>query len=94
MASALGLQDSVCKIASAIYRRAVEADLLEGRSIEGLATAALRLVTRQVALLRTIDEFVQVGRVGKPRILSASRYLSRELGLEVHPSSPVRIFRR
>ncbi|MGA9399306.1 transcription initiation factor IIB, partial [Haladaptatus sp.] len=41
MASALGLPKNVRETASVIYRRALDDDLLPGRSIEGVATSAV-----------------------------------------------------
>ncbi|MEF8882317.1 MAG: TFIIB-type zinc ribbon-containing protein, partial [Halapricum sp.] len=40
MASALGLPENVRETASVIYRRALDENLLPGRSIEGVATAS------------------------------------------------------
>ncbi|MFB6202416.1 MAG: transcription initiation factor IIB family protein, partial [Halorhabdus sp.] len=47
MASALGLPENVRETASVIYRRALDEDLLPGRSIEGVATASLYAAARQ-----------------------------------------------
>jgi transcription initiation factor TFIIB len=41
MASALGVPKSVREPAAVVYRRALDEDLVRGRSIEGVATAAL-----------------------------------------------------
>jgi transcription initiation factor TFIIB len=41
MASALGVPKSVRVPAAVVYRRALDGDLVRGRSIEGVATAAL-----------------------------------------------------
>ena len=49
MASALGLPDSVRETASVIYRRALDEDLLPGRSIEGVSTSALYAAARRPA---------------------------------------------
>jgi transcription initiation factor TFIIB len=43
MASALGLPDNVRETASVVYRRALQENLLPGRSIEGVATAAVSM---------------------------------------------------
>ena len=47
MASALGVPRSVREVASVIYRRALDEDLIRGRSIEGVATACLYAACRQ-----------------------------------------------
>ena len=53
MASALGLPENVREMASVIYRRALNDDLLPGRSIEGVATAALYASARQTGTPRS-----------------------------------------
>lgn len=88
MASALGLSESSQETASVIYRRAVDEDLLRGRSIEGMATAALYAAARQHGSLRTLERFATVSRVEKMRFQRTYRYLCRELSLEIEPEDP------
>ncbi|WP_251342081.1 transcription initiation factor IIB [Haloplanus halophilus] len=89
MASALGLPENVRETASVIYRRALEDDLLPGRSIEGVATSALYAAARQAGVPRTIDEMARVSRVDEEEFKRTYRYVVRELGLEVAPADPV-----
>jgi len=88
MASALGLPDNVRETASVIYRRALDEDLLPGRSIEGVATASLYAAARQANTPRSLDEIADVSRVEKDEIARTYRYVIRELGLEVQPADP------
>jgi len=88
MASALGLPKAVRETASVIYRRALDEDLLPGRSIEGVATAALYAAARQMNNPRSLDEFTAVARVEKMEMTRTYRYIVRELGLEVKPADP------
>ncbi|MDQ2048916.1 transcription initiation factor IIB [Natronolimnohabitans sp. A-GB9] len=88
MASALGLPENVRETASVIYRRALEEDLLPGRSIEGVATAALYAAARQANTPRSLDEISAVSRVEKAEVARTYRYVVRELGLEVQPADP------
>ncbi|XVH31561.1 transcription initiation factor IIB [Haloferacaceae archaeon DSL9] len=88
MASALGLPENVRETASVIYRRALSEDLLPGRSIEGVATAALYAAARQVGTPRSLDEFTVVSRVDKMELTRTYRYIVRELKLEVKPADP------
>jgi transcription initiation factor TFIIB len=88
MASALGLPENVRETASVIYRRALEADLLPGRSIEGVATAALYAAARQAGTPRSLDEISAVSRVEKMELTRAYRYVVRELKLEIKPADP------
>ncbi|WP_232701602.1 transcription initiation factor IIB [Halobacterium wangiae] len=88
MASALGLPDNVRQTASVIYRRALNEDLLPGRSIEGVATSALYAAARQANTPRSLDEVANVSRVERDEIARTYRYVVRELGLEVAPTDP------
>jgi len=88
MASALGLPKSVRETASVIYRRALDEDLLPGRSIEGVATAALYAAARQAGTPRSLDEITTVSRVEKSEIARTYRYVVRQLNLEIQPADP------
>ena len=88
MASALGLPESVRETASVIYRRALQDDLLPGRSIEGVSTSALYAAARQAGVPRSLDEITEVSRVEKSEVARTYRYVARELGLEIQPADP------
>ncbi|ACV11363.1 Transcription factor TFIIB cyclin-related [Halorhabdus utahensis DSM 12940] len=88
MASALGLPENVRETASVIYRRALDEDLLPGRSIEGVSTASVYAAARQAGVPRSLDELTDVSRVEKDEIARTYRYVVRELGLEVRPADP------
>jgi len=88
MASALGLPETVRETASVIYRRALAEDLLPGRSIEGVATAAVYAAARQAGIPRSLDEVSAVSRVDDMEFKRTYRYIVRELSLEVQPADP------
>jgi len=88
MASALGLPETVRETAAVVYRRALEEDLLPGRSIEGMATASLYAAARQASVPRSLDEFDAVSRIGRKETQRTYRYLVRELGLAIEPADP------
>jgi len=88
MASALGLPENVRETASVIYRRALDENLLPGRSIEGVATASLYAAARQAGNPRSLDEIDNVSRVEKDEVARTYRYVVRELKLEVKPADP------
>lgn len=94
MASALGVPDSVTETAGVIYRRAVDAGLLPGRSIEAMTTASLYAATRQAGLPRRLCEFTPVSRVNQMRIQRAYRYLTRELELGIATVDPCNYVQR
>ena len=88
MASALGVPKDVRETASVIYRRALAEDLLPGRSIEGVATAALYAGIRQTGLPRSVEEVGAVARVDEMEFKRAYRYINQELDLEIGPPNP------
>ncbi len=88
MASALGLPETVRETASVIYRRALSDNLLPGRSIEGVATAALYASARQAGTPRSLDEITMVSRVDKMELTRTYRYVVRQLNLEIKPADP------
>ncbi|WP_241429816.1 transcription initiation factor IIB [Haloferax larsenii] len=94
MGSALGLPDTVRETASVIYRRALDDGLLPGRSIEGVATAAIYAAARQVGVPRSLDEVRHVSRVDKLELTRTYRYISRELGLDIRPADPAQYLPR
>ncbi|MFC4549619.1 MULTISPECIES: transcription initiation factor IIB [Halorussus] len=88
MASGLGVPRSVREVASVIYRRALNEDLIRGRSIEGVATATLYAACRKEGIPRSLEEVTAVSRVEQKEIGRTYRYISKELGLEMVPVDP------
>ncbi|ADD07691.1 transcription initiation factor TFB (plasmid) [Natrialba magadii ATCC 43099] len=88
MASAMGVPRSVREVASVLYRRALEEDLIRGRSIEGVATSTLYAACRMEGIPRSLDEIAAVSRVERMEIGRTYRYISKELGLEMQPVDP------
>jgi len=90
MASALGVPRSVREVSSVIYRQALNEDLIRGRSIEGVSTAALYAACRKEGIPRSLEEIAEVSRVERKEIGRTYRYISQELGLEMRPVDPKR----
>ncbi len=88
MSSQLGLSRNVREVAAKIYREAVQEDLIRGRSIEGVASAALYAGCRQTQMPRTLEEVAEVSRVDKKDIARSYRFLTRELDLHLPPTDP------
>lgn len=89
MASALGLSRNIRETAAVIYRKAVEKNLIRGRSIEGVAASSLYASCRQCKVPRTLDEIGEVSRVSRKEIGRTYRFVSRELSLKLTPTSPI-----
>lgn len=94
MASALGAPDSTHEMAAVVFRRAHKQNLLPGRSLEGVATAALYAAFRKDNIPRSLSEVESVSRVGERRIQRTYRYISRELSLSLKPVDPTRYIPR
>ncbi|AGB33739.1 transcription factor TFIIB cyclin-related protein [Natrinema pellirubrum DSM 15624] len=88
MASALGIPRSVREVASVIYRRALDEDLIRGRSIEGVATACLYAACRREGIPRSLEEIADVSRVERKEIGRTYRYIAQELSLAMEPVDP------
>ena len=90
MASALGVPRSVREVACVIYRRALKADLIRGRSIEAVATSALYAACRMEGIPRSLEEVALVSRVERKEIGRTYRYISHELELKMNPVDPAK----
>ena len=88
MSSHLSLPRNVREAAAVIYRKAVEERLIRGRSIEGVAAAALYAACRECKVPRTLDEIAEVSRVTKKEIGRSYRFIARELLIHLRPTSP------
>jgi transcription initiation factor TFIIB len=85
LCSAADLPDSVKETASVTYRRALDENLINGRSIEGVAAASTYIAVRQVGIPKTIQSIASIARVSEKRVCNTFRYLCRELNINVEP---------
>ena len=88
MASGMGLPRTVRETAAMIYRKAALKKLVRGRSIESVTTAVLYAACRQCHVPRTLDEISKIAHISRKEIGRTYRYVSRELGLKLLPTSP------
>jgi len=88
MASSLGLPRTVRETAAMIYRKAALRNLIRGRSIESVTAASLYAACRQCHVPRTLDEVAQTANMSRKEIGRNYRYVSRELGLKLLPTTP------
>ena len=89
LASKIGLHRQVRAAAAMLYRRAVNQNLVRGRSVEGVAAAALYGACRSCEVPRTLNEITEASRASKKEVGRTYRYISRELKLNLQPASPV-----
>ena len=88
MASRLDLPKSIRESAAVNYKKAVEARLIRGRSIEGVAAASLYAACRQCNNPRTLDEIGEASRTGRKEIGRTYRFMVRELKMKIPPTKP------
>src|SRR5512136_233695 len=88
MASSMGLPRNVRETAAMTYRKAVNKNLIRGRSIEGVVAASLYAACRQCNVPRTLDEVANSSRVGRKEIGRTYRFMTRELKLKLMPTKP------
>jgi len=88
MADALKLPKNILETASLIYRKAVKKDLIRGKSIEGMAAAAIYLACRRCGLVRTLEELSHVSSVNKFEVARNYRFLVQKLNYFVPPVKP------
>ncbi len=88
MASSLGLPRTVRETAAMIYRKAALKNLIRGRSVESVTAASLYAACRQCHVPRTLDEISQIANMSRKEIGRNYRYVSRELGLKLLPTTP------
>ena len=86
--SSLSLVIIDSKSSDMIYRKAVLKKLIRGRSIEGVSAAALYAACRQCNVPRTLDEISNASSMSRKDIGRTYRYITRELGLKLMPTSP------
>lgn len=94
MGSALGATRKTQETAARIYKTAQRQDLIQGRSIEAISSAALYIAFRIHDQPRALDEIEQTSRIGIKPIQRTYMYLYRELGLELEPTDPIKYIPR
>ncbi|HID18193.1 TPA: transcription initiation factor IIB [Candidatus Bathyarchaeota archaeon] len=90
ISSALNLPKNILETAAVLYRKAVKRRLIRGRSIQGVAAAAIYMSCRKCNVPRTLDEIAQATSVSKKEIGRCYRFLAKELDEFVPPIFPTR----
>jgi transcription initiation factor TFIIB len=78
------IRDRAC----VLFESAQEEGLLQGRSIEGFAAAAVYATCRTAELSRTLTEVVEAGKATRAELDAAYDAMNRELGLPTGPIDP------
>jgi transcription initiation factor TFIIB len=89
IASQLGLPKSIREKATVIYRRAAKKGLVRGRSIDGVATAAIYIACRLLGFSRTLHELKKASGISKTTIIARDcKFLKQKLNLHLPAASP------
>ncbi len=83
LAAALDVSDDVADQAIRIYRRASDADLIRGRSIDGMSAAALYTSCRLNGIPRDLDLVARSSHVDRRTLHRTYRTLTHELDIKV-----------
>ncbi len=86
--SKLMLPRSVRKEAAYIYRRALENDLVKGRSVIPMVAGAVHIASRIMNVPRALEEISEAFNVSTKELGKSSRFLMRELKIKVLPADP------
>ncbi|WP_276299346.1 transcription initiation factor IIB [Halorussus lipolyticus] len=88
LVSSLDLSKNVRDRSCVLFESAQSEDLLQGRSLEGFASAAVYATCRTASVSRTLDEILAVARASRSELKTAYDALNRELGLPTGPIDP------
>lgn len=89
LCSNLRLPNTIKEDAAVVYRNALDAGLIRGRSIESVTAAAVYAACRKAGIPRTLNEIEEVSHVSRKEIGRSYRFISFQLQLELAPTNPV-----
>jgi len=84
----LDLPEAVEERACVLFESAQDEGLLQGRSLEGFAAAAVYATCRTASLSRTVEEIIDAATATRNELDAAYDALNRELGLPTGPIHP------
>ena len=88
--SKLGLSDPVIERASLFYRKAIERNIIRGRTVKSIAAACLYSSCRDLECSRTLNEIASQFVIQRKELARAYRILFRELDFSVSVVDPVK----
>jgi transcription initiation factor TFIIB len=84
----LNLPRNVIETSSMIYRRAIQKQLIRGRTIQSVAVASIYMSCRQCNVIRTLDDVAKAANITKKEAARNYRFLLRELNTDVPQVDP------
>lgn len=86
----MGLPDPVVEKAAYIYRRAQERKMIRGRTIGSVLAASIYIATRQMGVLRTLDDIAQASNIKAKDVGRSYRMLVSNMDLQVPMLDPAK----
>ena len=87
--SKMGLPKTINERGADIYRQALKAGLVRGRSIEGTVAASLFIANQQLRTARTVDDFAKVTKLTPKEISRTYRDMKRKLSIKTPVPTPM-----
>lgn len=84
----LNLPRNVVETSSMIYRRAIQKQLIRGRTIQSVAVASIYMACRQCGIIRTLTDVSTAANITKKEAARNYRFLLRELKPKVPQVNP------
>jgi transcription initiation factor TFIIB len=88
LAGQLDLPQRVRQTAALLYRRALEKNLIRGRSIEAIVAACVYAACRRTSFPRTLSDVGRYTRVGRKELGRSYRLIVRRLSLQMPVTQP------
>jgi transcription initiation factor TFIIB len=89
MCSHLNIPSNLKEECAVWYRKALNNNLVRGRSIESVVAAVIYLVTRQHQLPKTLEELEEISGIKKKDIGRSYRFLCRKLKVKMPVATPM-----
>jgi transcription initiation factor TFIIB len=86
----LGLSDTIIEKTAYIYRKAEERELVRGRSISAMVTAAIYIACRELGTPRTLKEIVAISNTKRKNPTQCCRLLISEFDIKVPMADPMK----
>ena len=86
----LNLPRNVIETSSMIYRRAIQKQLIRGRTIQSVAVASIYMACRQCGIIRTLEDVAVAANITKKEAARNYRFLLRELKPSLTQVAPQR----
>jgi transcription initiation factor TFIIB len=86
----LGLSDTIIEKTAYIYRKAEERELVRGRSISAMVTAAIYIACRELETPRTFKEIAAISNTKRKNLTRCCRLLISEFDIKVPIADPMK----